>query len=162
MVTDSKEKPPLITYGRYVKALNTVMVLAFVAWLVPFVSFSYFQNSEWSMTVLPFTPAAVFFVTVIIVSIVCSRKESVINKRSAKNVSSYLRDHYGIFADSNECAVYCKKRPVPYGEIINAEDLNSGEKIKITLRFSEDLRSVTPHKSDVPLQLLKNDEKVKI
>lgn len=154
MSTNYKERTPLIMYGRYLDGASLLTVWGF---LVMFGLVILWLNDSMQMPtpyVWPIIPAVMFTVGAVVMGIVQTGKEHINKEKSAENISSYLRENYGIIAGAADCAVYCDSPPTESEDkIINVTN-SSGEKVKITLKFSDDLTSVTPFLYDVTITKL--------
>lgn len=151
MSTDDRAKTPLITYGRYIDGGTVTTVWGFLVITGLVVVWINDNATMWPPNAWPMFPAAAFIVAALIIGIVQMRRMSAINKQSAENISSYLRENYDLIVAPSACAVYCDVHPVPDNKIINAEYLDSGENVRITLKFSDDLSSVKPSLYDSTL-----------
>lgn len=151
MSTDSRTKNPLITYGRYLDGGTVVTVWGFLVITGLVVIWINDNATQWPPNSWPMFPAVAFIVAALVIGIVQRRRGSALNKQSAENISSYLRENYDLIVDPSVCAAYCDVHPVPNEKIINAEYLESGENVRITLEFSDDLTSVKPSLYDSTL-----------
>lgn len=148
-----KETQPLVTHRYYfdVRLIMMGFVALVVAGGVAPMFFSYrFQWMGEGWTILP---SVVFLIAMTITFAFQMRNGSTLIKESSERVSSYLRENYGIFVNPKDCAEYCENPYITQTGIVNAEDFNSGEKIRITLKFSKDFTSVTPFAVGAPVAI---------
>lgn len=144
MSTDSRTKTPLITYGRYLDGNSVVTVWGFLVMFGLIVLWINDSMQRPTPYVWPLIPSVIFIVGALTIGIAQTGKRHINKEKSAENISSYLRENYDLIVDPSVCAVYCDVHPVPNEKIINAEHLESGENVRITLEFSDDLTSVKP------------------
>lgn len=147
MSTTTKEAKPLVTHVRY-HAGEALFIFGSLFLLGCLGSWIFeakeIPDSPWIGVVL-MGPATAFLIGMIVLGIYETKRGSRIVKSNSKNVSAYLRDNYRILVHESDCAVYCDN-PVStsMNKVIPAEDLNTGNSIRITLKFSDDFTSVTP------------------
>ena len=149
MSTTSKEVTPLVTHVSYFSLGTVGLSIASLCALFCIASGVVFgswlaSNPIWMTAVLCAFGAS--FIIMAAISMSQTARWSAITEKSSENVSSYLSEHYGISVQPSDCAVYCDVTPTktPIKKEIPAEDLHTGNSVRITLKFSEDFTAVTP------------------
>lgn len=157
MSTTSKQATPLVTQAR---SLNGAAFLAIFMFLFMSAGISLWimdatktSTPTWIEALL-LLPAGAFLIGSIITGIIQDKKRSRTIRTNSENVSSYLREHYGILVHPADCAVYCDNpTESSMKKVIPAEDLNTGQNVRITLKFSDNFAAVTPFVvTDTPLK----------
>lgn len=148
MSTASKGATPLVTNPRFLNGgafLFIFMVLFMAAGITLTIMDTTRMGTPTLMEVLLLLPAGLFLIATIIVGTIQSKKGVAAIRANSENVSSYLREHYGILVHPSDCAVYCENpTDSAMKTVIPAEDLNTGNNIRVTLKFSDNFTAVTP------------------